>query len=327
MGTRDRVLSILKAQKGNWVSGEYLSAELNVTRAAVWKHISGLKAADYLIDSVPRKGYRLKRTSPKLLPEEIREGLQTQVFGRGEIAHLDEAHSTNQVAKDLALRGAPEGSIVLAERQTEGRGRRGRVWFSPPEGGIYLTVLLRPRIPPGDAPRITLLTGVALAECLLESTNLSVTIKWPNDILLKGRKLAGILTELSAEMDAVNYVLVGVGINVNIERFPAGLEETATSVMIETGSAFSRVAIIRDFLNRFEDCYLEFGREGFERVLGRWKELSHLLGHFIVVETIRDRYEGKVEDVDEDAALILRDNEGRRRRIISGDIALVEETR
>ncbi|MBW1996996.1 MAG: biotin--[acetyl-CoA-carboxylase] ligase [Deltaproteobacteria bacterium] len=323
MRTRDSILSILKAHGGTWVSGEYLSSELSVSRSAVWKHVSILKRKGYSIESAPKKGYRLRKVSHKPLPEEISEGLDTRVFGKRDIIHLEECDSTNRIARDLARKGVPEGAIVLAEKQTRGRGRMGREWFSPPEGGIYLTMVLRPVLSPSKAPKLTLITGVALAECLRETAGVDARIKWPNDVVLGGRKLAGILTELSAEIDAVNYVLVGAGVNVNTESFPLDLQEKATSLFIETGETFSRASLVKNFLGRFEDYYFESQGKGFEEVIKRWNEMTETLGRKVKVESGSKTYAGEALAVDADGALLLRDDGGELHRIVSGDVELI----
>lgn len=170
--------------------------------------------------------------SDRLLPGEIVEGLDTEVLGRKEILHFEETDSTNARARELADQGAPEGTLVVAERQTQGRGRKGRIWFSPPGAGIYASLILRPSIPPHEATRITFVTAVAAAEALLHLTDLNVRIKWPNDILVNGKKVAGILTEISTERGAVDYAVVGLGMNVNTPGFPDDISERATSILI-----------------------------------------------------------------------------------------------
>ena len=175
--------------------------------------------------------------------------LNTNVFGKGEIIYFRETDSTNARAKYLAGDGTPEGTVIVAEKQTEGRGRRGRSWFSPPGEGIYTSVILRPPIPPNEAPKLTLLASVALAEALLSLTSLEVSIKWPNDILIRGREAAGILTEIGAEMDRIDYVVIGVGVNVNTpsKGLPPDIAHTATSVFMETGKEFPRIVLLRAF--------------------------------------------------------------------------------
>jgi BirA family biotin operon repressor/biotin-[acetyl-CoA-carboxylase] ligase len=322
MSTRDQLLSYLKQKKGEWVSGESLSNRIAVSRAAIWKHICTLRDEGYVIESSPKKGYCLRKVSEMLLPREIQEGLETKAFGKGDIIYFRETDSTNTRAKELAVQGAPEGTLVVSEAQTGGRGRKGREWFSPSKGGIYLSLILRPTISPAEAPKITLLTAVAIAEALLILTQLEVRIKWPNDILVNGKKLVGILTEMSTDMDEIDYVVVGLGLNVNTPGFPEDISDKATSLFIEAGKQFSRARLVAEFLKWEEHYYELFQEVGFEPVIKRWKELSNIIGKIIAVEMIDQTLMGEVEDIDSDGFLILRDNRGKSHRIISGDVTL-----
>ncbi len=261
--------------------------------------------------------------SDMLLPCEIVEGLDTEIFGRKEIIHFRETDSTNARARELADQGAPEGTLVVAERQTQGRGRKGRTWFSPPGAGIYASLILRPSMPPNEATRITFLTAVAAAEVLLHLTDLDVRIKWPNDILVNGRKVAGILTEISTERGAVDYAVVGLGMNVNTPAFPDDIRERATSILIETGKRFPRTDLLREYLRR-EEAYLRRLRtSGFEPILKRWKELADTIGKEIRVEMMDRTYVGWVEDINSEGILILKDRKGVSHRILSGDVVLL----
>ncbi len=320
MSTQANILSLLKDRIGQWISGEDLSADLSVSRSAVWKHIRGLRQAGYVIDSVPRKGYLLRQTSDQLLPDEIRDNLQTAAFGRQAIHYLPETDSTNTAAKELAATGAPEGTIVLAETQTGGRGRKGRHWFSPPQEGIYLSMILRPDISPFEVPRITILSAVALAESLGRVTSLSPTIKWPNDVFVGGKKIAGILTETSTEMDITNHVVVGLGLNVNTRVFPRDLAPIATSLFLETGRTFSRVVLLRHFLQEFETSYQSTRSKGFGSVIDRWRSLTNTIGRRVAVTLNHQSYSGTASDIDADGALVITDDQGRIRRILSGDV-------
>ncbi len=322
VSTKTQLLSILKDSKGTWISGEYLSSRMKVTRSAIWKHMSRLREDGYIIKSSPKKGYLLEQTPSILLPEEITDGLDTNAFGKKEIKHFQEIDSTNTKAKELAEMGAPEGSIVVAEKQTKGRGRMGRHWFSPEEGGIYFSLILRPGISPAEAPRITLLAAVALCETLITSTLVKATIKWPNDILVKGKKVAGILTEISTEMDAINYIVVGTGLNVNTKAFPSDVQHRATSIFIETGKEKSRVDLLKSYLKTFEDYYVKFKKGHWSDIRERWRKLTDLLGKPIVVETIDQRYKGTAVDIDEDGVLLLEDKKGVTHRVFSGDISM-----
>ena len=325
MSTKNRLLSYLKEEKGNWISGELLSNKLAVSRTAIWKHIRKLKEEGYVIESSPKKGYLLSKISDLLLVNEIEEGLDTKVFGKGNIVYFKETDSTNIRAKDLAAKGAPEGTVVVAEKQTKGRGRRGRSWFSPSGDGIYASLILRPTMSPAETPRITLMTAVAMAEALLSLTQLKIRIKWPNDILVNGKKIAGILTEISTEMDGVDYIIVGLGLNVNTppESFPEEVREIATSIFIETGSEFPRAPLIREYLRRYEKYYEMFKKRGFESIMQRWKELADIAGQQIMVDVLGEKYIGEVLDVDNDGVLILRDNKGNTHRIFSGDVQIM----
>jgi BirA family biotin operon repressor/biotin-[acetyl-CoA-carboxylase] ligase len=255
-----------------------------------------------------------------LLPAEIQENLETEIFGRREIFYFTELDSTNRKAKELAAGGVPEGTLVVAEQQTKGRGRIGRSWHSPLRTGIYLSLVLRPRLPPGEAPKITLVTGVAMAETLLAVTPLRPVIKWPNDILIDNRKICGILTETSMEMDAIDFVVVGVGLNVNNREFPDDLKETATSVCRETGSPFDRPTLVKEFLKQFEHSYMSFLRSGFVSIGKRWKELAILLGKEVTVHMIDRTCRGRVMELDRNGALLIKGENGDLERIYSGDI-------
>jgi len=327
MSTKNQLLLYLKENQGNWVSGELISNNLSVSRSAIWKHIRKLKEEGYVIESAPKKGYFLSKASDPITADEIMEGLCTNVFGRKNIIYLKETDSTNTRAKELAAQGAPEGTLIIAEKQTKGRGRRGRNWFSPSGGGIYFSLILRPAISPGETPRITLMTAVVLAETLISMMKLKLRIKWPNDILVNGKKLAGILTEISTEMDAVNYIVVGLGMNVNtrFENFPSEIKKSATSILIEAGNRVPRIKFIQNYLKLYEKYYNMFKKNDFEPIMKRWKELADIIGKQIRVDVIGKTHIGKVIDVDNDGVLILKDDQGRLQRIFSGDVTLARQ--
>lgn len=262
----------------------------------------------------------MMQSSDSLLPGEIVKGLDTEVLGRREIIHFQQTDSTNLRARELADQGAPEGTLVVAERQTQGRGRKGRTWFSPQGAGIYASLILRPSISPHEATRITFLTAVAVAESLLQLTDLDVRIKWPNDILVKGKKLAGILTEISAERGLLDYAVVGLGMNVNTSDFPEEVSHRATSILIEAGKRFPRTDLLRGYLREEESCLGRLRTDGFEPILRRWKELADTIGKEIRVEMMDATYEGWVEDIDPEGVLILKDRKGGSHRIVSGDV-------
>jgi BirA family biotin operon repressor/biotin-[acetyl-CoA-carboxylase] ligase len=320
--TRDNILFYLKKNKGIWVSGESLSSHLDVSRAAVNKHIKRLRQEGYTIESSTKKGYFLKTFDDLLLADEIREGLDTRIIGRTDILHLKETDSTNLQAKNLAAEGAPEGTLIVAESQHSGRGRKGRTWFSPPGLGIYSSLILRPAISPTEAPGITLMTAVAAAEAVIALTGIPARIKWPNDIMVKNRKLAGILTEISTEMDSVDFIIVGFGMNVNTpaDDFPSDIKKIATSVYAETGKRFPRVKMLQTYLKNFEVHYETFKKEGFSGIREKWKALTEIIGKKVTVRKVAGEITGKVMDVDHEGVLILQDENGEIHRIFSGDL-------
>lgn len=319
------LLNQLKLSQGNWISGEALSRQLQVSRTAIWKHICTLKTDGYRIDSSTRKGYLLREIPDLLRPQELREGLKTRYIGQGEIRYFDETDSTNLQAKAMAAAGAPEGTLIIAEEQTAGRGRRGRNWFSPPGAGIYMSLIIRPAILPQEAPRFALLTAAAVAEAVKEITLLEARIKWPNDILVGGRKLGGILTEVSMDMDRVEYMIVGLGLNVNMAReaFPPDLKEIGTSIRAEANRSFPRVPLVRRILERFEETYEEYRRQGFASIRKRWQAFTDMIGRKVAVETLGQRLTGEVVDFDEDGYLVIRQHNGGEVRIFSGDVSFL----
>lgn len=319
--TRNRLLSSLKEAKGSWVSGEELSRRLGVTRTAIWKHACSLRDEGHVIESSTRKGYLLREALDRLVPSEIEASLRTARLGRP-IVFEKEVDSTNRLARDLAIAGAAEGTIVVAEAQTAGRGRKGRSWFSPPGTGIYLSLVLRPRFQPAEAPKTTLLAGVALAEALLPIVPDLVTIKWPNDVLAGGKKVAGILVEAATQIDAIDYMIVGIGINVNTPAagFPAELRERATSLAVEIGHPVSRAGILGGVLEHFEREYGRAGREGFGPVIRRWRELTDMAGRRVRVHSFGKPLEGVIAGIDDDGVLLLTGANGVIERVIAGDV-------
>lgn len=313
-----------RLRQGSPASGEDLGRAIGISRTAVWKHINELKRQGYVIDSVPGRGYRFVSAPDALLPEEIETGLKTRVFGR-HIIYERETPSTQAIAKSLAALGAAEGTIVVAETQSGGRGRVGRPWSSP-RGGIYFSVILRPDIKPGEALRLPLVAGVAVAQAIKRETNLEPRLKWPNDILIDSKKVGGILTEMSAEMDRLDWVIIGIGLNVNTLRgsFPHEVEERATSLMEAGGKEIPRIKLLQGILAEFESLYGNLSRHGFEPLRARWKELSDTIGVKVVVTLQSGQIRGLSEDIDSDGALILKRDDGSVERIVAGSIRLRE---
>lgn len=261
-----------------------------------------------------------------LLPSAIRDGLKTSVFGREWIDYHAVIDSTNIRARMIADEGAPEGTIVVAEAQLKGKGRRGRSWFSPAGQGIYVSVILRPRVPPAEATLLVLMAAVAAAEALLSHADLPVSVKWPNDILVGGKKIAGILTEMRLDGDRIDHVVIGMGVNVNTpaESLPPEIAAIATSLSAETGRTFSRAGLLRTYLEKLEGWYTLFRKRRFEPIRGRWLEIARIIGKSVKIAGVDRIYEGEVVDIDPNGFLILKSFDGVLQRILAGDVSLVE---
>jgi BirA family biotin operon repressor/biotin-[acetyl-CoA-carboxylase] ligase len=260
-----------------------------------------------------------------LTPVEIQFGLKAKKIGRAAHCYTS-VKSTNDLAALMAEHGSPEGTVVTAEQQTRGRGRLGRTWHSPERTGIYVSIILRPNFTPDKAPGLSLMTALALADTLSRLCPGEVCIKWPNDLLLSGRKVAGILTELSAERGKINHVVIGVGINVNqnAEDFPPELRDIATSIRRVTKKMTNRAELLREFLYRFEQEYTKYLKSGLRPSRKRLRSYSALLGHHVRLLSASQELEGKAVDIDPDGALVLEHN-GSRVRISAGEVSVVKE--
>ena len=264
----------------------------------------------------------------ELIKQQIIAGLNTQQIGK-ELNYHSTTTSTNQEARALAEAGAPEGFIVIAETQGDGRGRRGRVWVSP-EGGLWLTIILRPKIPPNYASIITLLTGVVVAKTIRETTKLAATVKWPNDIRIHDKKVCGILTEIKTEPESINYILLGLGINTNIaiNEFPKELQNTVTSIQEELNHEIDTINFLQQLLIEFEQEYLSFSHKHSSRIpeiLKTWREYSDTLGRNVKIQTVTGEITGFAKDISNDGALIIVTEQGKQHRIIAGDCIYLEQ--
>lgn len=310
------ILDFLKKSDG-YVSGDYISQRLGISRQALWKHIQDLKEIGYQIEAVPHEGYRLLESPDRLFSFEVSHGLQTKFMGR-KITYLDRVDSTMNACVRLAMENAPEGAVVIAESQTRGRGRIGRMWESPKYKGVYASFLLRPKLSPAEVPLLTLMTSVSAVTALTRVTGLEPRIKWPNDILIGHRKAAGILTELSAETDRVNFAVIGIGINVNNDR--ETLLPNATSLKEETGAKVSRLAVVQSLLGEIEKDYVYLRARGPEQMLKKWRALSMTLGRRVKVQGEKRHIEGEALDIDADGALLVRTDSGIREKVYAGDV-------
>ncbi len=318
----EQVLKVLKEKKGEYVSGQELAGLSGITRSGIWKQIEQLRELGYNIESSPRKGYRFIGTTNDLNSMEIQDGLATIAFGRP-VFYREEVDSTTKWAKSLANQGAVEGTIVIAEKQTGGRGRMGRSWASASGLGLWLTWILRPKMSASQLAGLTLLTAVTMSETIKTVAGVQVQIKWPNDLFYEGKKLAGILAEINGEMDLVNYLIMSIGLNVNHEEadFPAELKGRATSLKIITGKELSRRIILQQFLANFESAYYLLPQKGMANLVEYAKKHSATLGKEVLInQGFGGIIEGKAIDLDIDGSLLLEDKQQKVIRVYSGDI-------
>jgi len=319
--TREELLTLLREHCGGFVSGESFSRRLGVSRSAVWKQIAQLRDAGFEIEAVPSRGYRLKVNPDLLLATEIAAGLGTRCIGR-ELRCLDTVDSTNLRAWHLGEGGAAEGTVVIADQQSAGKGRMGRTWTSPPGVNLYLTVLLRPDLAPRHAPQFTFLSALAVARVVEAMSGLRPTVKWPNDVLLRGQKVAGLLSEMSAETERIHFLILGIGVNLNmtVDQFPGDLRYPATTLAREKGSSVSRLAFCRALLRELDELYALFQERGFAPIREGWEGYFDLVGRTVSIEDGNHRQTGEVTGVDSDGALLVRLPGGDVERILSGDV-------
>lgn len=314
---KEKILEKLKSSKGKTVSGELLANELSVSRAAIWKQVHNLIGEGYMIESSTNSGYTLVGSPGKLTPGELKAGLATEFIGKN-IQYFKETESTNTIAREIA-NSVDEGTLVIAESQTGGRGRLGRKWISP-EGGIWFSVILKPKMQPQYASRITFLAGVCVARAM-RNYGLAAKIKWPNDILINGKKVCGILTEIGAEMDSINYLIVGIGIdaNVDISYFPDEIRDTSTSLKYELGREIDRIEFVQKLLLELETTYLKFQKDGFPPILEEWRNMSATIGEWVKITTGTRTIYGEAIGVDTQGALIIETGEGQLEKILAGN--------
>ncbi|MEX1307723.1 MAG: biotin--[acetyl-CoA-carboxylase] ligase [Eubacteriales bacterium] len=318
---RERIFTQLFLQKGSFVSGEALSDKLNITRSAVSKHISGLRSDGADILSVQHKGHQLitcpnRLRGPYTLPLVKNSALISDFFW------YDSVDSTNDVLKQKGDE-LKEIAICACEDQPGGKGRRGREWQSYKHKGIYVSFLLKPEVVTSDAFKITILAAIAQVRAIKEQTGLSAKIKWPNDLLIGGKKISGTLTELSADFDGINHIVCGVGINVNQTKddFNDELKLSATSLNIEKGSGIDRLQLFASFIDAFIDCYLIFKEKGITPFLEEYTKYSACMGQNVLIISDKETINGKVAGFDKNGMLLL-ESDGETKRIMAGEVSL-----
>jgi BirA family transcriptional regulator, biotin operon repressor / biotin---[acetyl-CoA-carboxylase] ligase len=316
-----RVLEVLE-QADSPISGEIISTKVGITRAAVWKHINELRAMGYDISSSQKEGYRLKKTSSKLLPYEVLKKLKTRFIGK-KMRYLESTPSTNWIGKQICSEGEVEkmhGLVIIAEEQTGGIGRMGRAWVSP-SGGIWITIVLKPRIPIDHVFMVTMAGSIAIARAIRKEFDLGALIKWPNDIFIGNKKVAGLLLELSAEADTIHHCLLGIGIDVNVplNQFSPELQKEITSISAELGHEADRATFLARILKEFENRFLLIESGEYDAIVREWKSLSCTLEQRVHITTMKNSFEGDAIDIDEYGALIIRKDNGKIERVIAGD--------
>lgn len=317
---KSEILEALRETDG-YVSGQDLCNKFGVSRTAVWKVIKQLKEAGYEIEAVPNKGYHIV-SAPDLMNKVELESIRNTTWAGQEIYYYDVTDSTNIRAKELAEEGHPGGTLVVADRQEAGRGRRGRSWDSPSGTGIFMTLLLKPEMNPNHASMLTLVAAMAVARAISKCAGTEALIKWPNDIVIGGKKICGILTEMSAQFDFINHIVIGIGINVHNEHFPEEIAETAGSIFLQTGRRIRRAELIEQILEQFEHYYAIFMET--EDLSGLVKEYNSILVNMnksVRVLDPKEPFEGKAMGITKKGELIV-DTWESRKMVSSGEVSV-----
>ena len=324
MTTDGQILQALRRAGTGFVSGAEISQRLGITRAAIWARIEELRQLGYEISASPHQGYQLRSVPDRLVADDL-IGLvaDNHVIGR-DIRVFEETNSTNDIVEKLARDGVKEGVVVFAEAQTRGRGRLGRKWLSPARRGLWFSVLLRPDLRPQAATQLTVAAATALCRAIRAQTELKPQVKWPNDILINGRKVAGVLTELAAEIDHVKHLILGIGVDVNLSasEFPVELKKIATSLKIESGRHLNRLDLAAAILRKLDADYQRIKSGRFAEVADEWEEQCITLGHRVRIHIGNREITGRAEALDDDGALLVRTEHGHLERIIGGDVML-----
>jgi BirA family biotin operon repressor/biotin-[acetyl-CoA-carboxylase] ligase len=319
-----RILNALRSTQNGCLSGTELSQQLGISRAAVWARIEELRSLGYNIEASPHNGYKLCGVPDLLHADDLLSlVVDSRVIGRS-IQVFQETSSTNDVVEKLARDGVAEGVVVFAESQTRGRGRLGRKWLSPSGKGLWFSVLLRPDLRPQEATRVTVAAATALARAIHQYSEIEPAIKWPNDILLGGKKVAGVLTELTAEIDRIRYIVLGIGLNVNFTGgdWPPDLRRLATSLRIETGQPVRRAELAACVLRELDRDYDRVCADDFGSIADEWAAQCATLGQRISIRTGERLITGRAEALDDCGALLLRTDHGHLERIVGGDVTL-----
>lgn len=322
--TRNKLINLLAegSFKEGFISGQLLSEKLNISRSAIWKHMNELKKDGYVIEGISRKGYRIISYPDKLSENTIKWGLETKWLAN-HIIHKESVESTQKLAHIAALDGAEHGTIVIADEQVSGKGRGDRSFHSKKDEGIWMSLILRPDILPYEAPQLTLLTATILAQVFDQYENINPQIKWPNDILINGKKVSGILTEMQAEQDKVSYVVIGIGINVNqkLDSFPVDLQSKVTSLSIEKKETIDITKLIQEIIQSFEEKFDLFLEQGFPNVKTTWEKYGFRINEQLEIKTSRETWQGRFLGIAEDGALLAERATGKIEKVYSAEIS------
>lgn len=321
--SKEKILQLLRSSKTGFLSGADLASRLGISRTMVWKHIKALEHEGFGIEAVPSQGYRITLAPDALRQNELGQGLKTKIIGR-DIRLFPEVVSTNTLAMEAASQGAPEGTVIIAETQTGGKGRLGRTWISP-KGNLYLSVILRPQIPTHKAPLITLVGAVAVASAIRKLCSVQAAIKWPNDILISGKKVAGLLTEMSAEPDRIRHIALGIGVDVNMElqELPPDVRLNATTLAIEAGAKIDRKLLLQQILQELEHWYSVFLTSE-AAVLREWEQLNMTVGSRVTISGMGEVFEGLAQGIDHEGRLMVALDDNTVRIVAAGDVTIVK---
>lgn len=316
-----QILKMLRSSN-DYISGQTICNQLGVSRTAIWKYMNQLKEDGYEINAVQNKGYHITEYPDVMTETELGSLFDNEFFGSN-IYYYDEIDSTNSEAKKKAENGAPHGTLVITERQTGGRGRRGKKWISPKGSGIWMSFILRPEIQPFHASMLTLVAAMAVVSALEKTEGVECSIKWPNDIVLNGRKICGILTEMSAEPDAVNYVVIGIGINANTTEFDEEIQSIASSVFLETGRKIKRSQVVADFAKEFERYYEIFMQtQDMSGLLTEYNSRLINAGKEVKIIDMKNEFTGSAIGIDENGELLVKRENGYVEKIIAGEVSV-----
>ncbi|MEI6153700.1 MAG: biotin--[acetyl-CoA-carboxylase] ligase [Deltaproteobacteria bacterium] len=319
----DRTGEILTFLRGtdDYVSGDMISAKLGISRTAVWKYINQLEQKGYSITKLKGKGYMLTNTPDKLFPWEVYRHLDTNSIVK-EIIYQDTIDSTNSFAFKLAVGGKPEGTCVVAEAQKTGKGRLNRVWFSPPGENLYLSIILKPLVHPARVYPITFLSSLAVYDTIKRVTGIIPTLKWPNDVLIHGKKVCGTLLEISTEADMVRFIVVGIGFNINMKEkeIDEPIKNKATSLHIETKKTYERASVCGILLSNLDKYYSIFRKNGEQEICSIWEKTAQTKGKYLEINQMGEVYKGISEGIDTSGAMLININ-GKVKRIIAGDVS------